>query len=515
MIKILELFGGIGSPRKALENLGINVKTIDYVEWWDHAVKTYNLLFDNNYNSQDVKTWNMFVDICIHGSPCQDFSVAGKNDLSSGRSILYKRTLEIIKKELHPKPKFVIWENVKGLLSKKNYPHFQHYLNTMEEIGYRNYYKILNSKDFGIPQSRNRVFVVSVRSDLNFQFDFDNLKTTEMLALKNFLDKDVDISYYITQKSMTKAIENGRIKIIDNIVETITTKQMRWNNSGAVKIPLRNYLSYQNILNPENGVAPTLTSNHGETPFKVAIKLKSNFEFNESGYAKISLGSKEFNSTDFIHNIENEMHTIGSNSANNRVAIPIKNTRTGKYEINTNDFKQESNVFMTNNKNTYIDTLTTNKKSCKIATPILMVNENYDYRMSDGSKRPIGKINKEGNITIPLSNNHTANKIGVNVVTTLTTQNSSAKIAELILEKPIPGVPIFIIDGKPYHLRILTQRECWRLMGWKDIDIDKIIHLPKTHLYHMAGNAIVIPVLEVIFKSIVEYLENKQNYEQN
>jgi hypothetical protein len=90
--------------------------------------------------------------------------------------------------------------------------------------------------------------------------------------------------------------------------------------------------------------------------------------------------------------------------------------------------------------------------------PILEINKDYDYRLSDGSKRPIGKINKEGNITIPISNNHTSNKVGVDCAMTITTSPTTSKILSEAIE-PIEGVPIFIIDNKPYHLRVLTQRE--------------------------------------------------------
>ena len=96
MIKILELFGGIGAPRKALENIGFDIKSIDYVEILPYAVMAYNSIFDNNYKPQDVKLWNLDVDILIHGSPCQDFSKNGLNNINTGRSILYERTLEII-----------------------------------------------------------------------------------------------------------------------------------------------------------------------------------------------------------------------------------------------------------------------------------------------------------------------------------------------------------------------------------------------------------------------------------
>ena len=96
-IKVLELFGGIGAPRKALENIGFNVKTIGYVEWWTLPVQAYNKLFNNDYQPEDVRNWNLDVDLLVHGSPCQDWSNAGKQDLTTGRSLLYLRTLEIIK----------------------------------------------------------------------------------------------------------------------------------------------------------------------------------------------------------------------------------------------------------------------------------------------------------------------------------------------------------------------------------------------------------------------------------
>lgn len=178
-INLLELFGGIGAPRKALENLGVDVKSIDYVEILPYAVKAYNAIFNNDYKPQDIKLWNLNVDILIHGSPCQDFSCAGLNDLTTGRSILYQKTLDIIEYDLIPRPKVIIWENVKALIQGKNAEHFAHYLSEMERLGYNSYYSILNSIEFGIPQNRERVFVISIRKDLKVKFDFDKLERKE------------------------------------------------------------------------------------------------------------------------------------------------------------------------------------------------------------------------------------------------------------------------------------------------------------------------------------------------
>lgn len=103
-IKILELFGGIGAPRIALRNIGVPVKSIDYVEVDEKAVRTYNALFPEEfeYKKQDIVGWDLKPDILIHGSPCQDFSIAGQKlggDEGTGtRSSLMWETLNIIEK---------------------------------------------------------------------------------------------------------------------------------------------------------------------------------------------------------------------------------------------------------------------------------------------------------------------------------------------------------------------------------------------------------------------------------
>ena len=123
-----------------------------------------------------------------HGSPCQDFSIAGKQaggDLGTGtRSSLMWNTINIV---TYCKPKYVIWENVKNLLSKKHKHNFDSYLSIMESLGYNNYYQVLNAKDYGVPQNRERVYTISIRKDIdkgNFIFpEKEELK----LRLKDML----------------------------------------------------------------------------------------------------------------------------------------------------------------------------------------------------------------------------------------------------------------------------------------------------------------------------------------
>lgn len=244
-IKLLELFGGIGAPRKALENLGVDLKSIDYVEILPYAVSAYNAMFDNSYKPQDIKNWDLNVDILIHGSPCQDWSKAGLNDVTTGRSILYQKTLDIIENDLKPRPKVVIWENVVALTQGNNQHYFYHYLNKLTELGYRNYYSILNSLDFGIPQSRRRIFVVSIRNDLNAHFDFSKLEKKETRPLLDFLEEEDKFlrtnEFDVNQPSMLKSLESGKTKVAINYVDTITTKQVRRNNAGVI------FKKYQNF----------------------------------------------------------------------------------------------------------------------------------------------------------------------------------------------------------------------------------------------------------------------------
>lgn len=190
-------FGGVGAPRRALELCGLNIKSIDYVEILPYAVLAYNNIFDISYKPQNIINWNMDVDILIHGSPCQDFTKEGKNDINTGRSILYNRTLEIIEKGLHKRPPVVIWENVPNLASQgkkvSHKHHLDHYIETMEAMGYKSTYAILDASKYGIPQARERLYVVSLLSGNEFEFpDEIPLK----FHLRDFLDKTVNPADY-------------------------------------------------------------------------------------------------------------------------------------------------------------------------------------------------------------------------------------------------------------------------------------------------------------------------------
>lgn len=242
-MKVLELFAGIGACSKALERLGFNVEIVDAVEIDKYAIASFNAIHNTNFEVQDITTWNKDlkdIDLITHGSPCQDFSVAGKQaggDINSGtRSSLMYETIRIVGKL---RPKYVLWENVKNLLSKKHKHNFDAYIETMNILGYNSYYEVLNAKDYGIPQNRERVYTISIRRDvdkLNFQFpEKEELK----LRLKDMLEDEVEEKYYLSdaqiERIKTTTYNVGKTRIQEkDYCDTLCARD--WKDPKCVRI---------------------------------------------------------------------------------------------------------------------------------------------------------------------------------------------------------------------------------------------------------------------------------------
>ncbi|MEC1177289.1 DNA (cytosine-5-)-methyltransferase [Metasolibacillus meyeri] len=251
MIQLLTLFGGIGAPERYLKRKGINYKLIDYVEWKENRVKAYNAMNPFEHRPQDIRGWNLKPDIAIHGSPCQDNSPANLND-DEGRSKLMLETIRIIKEMGEWRPRFVIWENVRGALFKAKRPIFNEYLAAMEALGYTNSYEVLNAIDFGIPQTRERVFCVSVLG--NEVFDFGKLQNKPLRPMSDFQQDDSEIEdiekYVVKIPSMLNRIKDlataeeieankskfRYIETIVNVCNTITERPDRCPSAGVFKM---------------------------------------------------------------------------------------------------------------------------------------------------------------------------------------------------------------------------------------------------------------------------------------
>lgn len=172
-------------------------------------------------------------DILIHGSPCQDFSIAGHqkgaDKGSETRSSLMWETVRIIEEMGDWKPKYVIWENVKNVLSKHMRVNFDNYLSYMEDLGYTNSFQVLDARDFGVPQARERVFTISVLN--GEEFDFTKLETKEMQPLSTLLDDDYMDCHVVTQPSILNGVgKTGTVKrttVLNDFAYTVTTRQDR------------------------------------------------------------------------------------------------------------------------------------------------------------------------------------------------------------------------------------------------------------------------------------------------
>ena len=221
MIKLLSLFSGIGAFEAALRRGGYQFETVNYCEIDPYASKAYSQIhgISEDFNLHDVRTVNPLlmnnVNLVTYGFPCVDISVAGKQegffkkDGSVTRSGLFFEALRIIE---FLQPEYAICENVKALTSKKFEKEFNTVLNSLAEVGYNNYWKVLNAKDYGVPQNRERIFIISIRKDIDTgAFTFPE-KQELKLRVKDMLEPVVDEKYYI---------DNERSR---NLIRQITAK---------------------------------------------------------------------------------------------------------------------------------------------------------------------------------------------------------------------------------------------------------------------------------------------------
>ena len=205
-MKLLSLFTGIGAFEKALKNQKIKYELVGFSDIDKYAIKSYCAIHNESeeLNLGDVRDIHFVnaegkIDMMTWGFPCQDISVAGRlMGVTEGtRSGLYYQGIRILNET---KPKYSIIENVKNLTSKRFKETFEMILDDLDEAGYNNYWKVLNAKNYGVPQNRERVFIVSIRKDIDdgtFRFPepFESEK-----RLKDVLESEVDQKYFLSEK---------------------------------------------------------------------------------------------------------------------------------------------------------------------------------------------------------------------------------------------------------------------------------------------------------------------------
>lgn len=210
-IKVFTSFSGYDSQCLALKYLGYDFDLVGWSEIDKYAIQAHNALFpeyaDRNYGDISKIDWNKVpdFDLFTYSSPCQDFSNAGLQKGGEEGSGTRSSLLWECKKAISiKKPKFCLMENVKALVSDKFLPLFHLWLRWLEEQGYWNYSKVLNAKDYGIPQNRERIFVVSILNGKGYHFPSPIPLEKK---LKDILEENVAEKYYLDQEKLDEFIE--------------------------------------------------------------------------------------------------------------------------------------------------------------------------------------------------------------------------------------------------------------------------------------------------------------------
>lgn len=214
-IKLFSMFSGYGGAEFALKKVKIPFECIGYSEIKNSAIEIYEQNFSGIKNYGDCTKINSEelpdFDLLTAGFPCKDVSIAGKNDLSKGRTTLFSEIIRIVKDK---EPKYMLLENVKGILQKRHSEFYNYIISELNRTGYLVHTSVLNSKDYGLPHNRERVFFVCFRKDL--ENEFNKFKFPEKEELKIFV-KDI-----IDYNSKHEKIKNKRI---DKILNSPTKKE--------------------------------------------------------------------------------------------------------------------------------------------------------------------------------------------------------------------------------------------------------------------------------------------------
>lgn len=562
-MKLLSLFSGIGAFEKALKNIGISIELVGFSEIDKFAIKSYCAIHnvDESLNLGDITKIDITklpkdIDMITHGSPCQDFSIAGKQaggDLGTGtRSSLMWNTINIV---TYCKPKYVIWENVKNLLSKKHKHNFDNYLSIMESLGYNNYYQVLNAKDYGIPQNRERVYTISIRKDIdkvNFKFP---QKQGLKIRLKDMLEDEVDEKYYLSNEQVNKikasnyCVNSRRIQEKD-YCDTLAARDYKdpkcvqvGNLSGGKWDKINE--SCRRVYSDE-GISPTIhTCQGGNTEPKIAIinPLKSKttygWHFEQNVYdidgicRTVKAGGGSGNIPKIItHNIKQTVKV-----RKYKVNIPLLRTilisAKNTYKITNKEIAEKLNIPITQ-----IEHYFRCDNSFSIPNPeiwnklknILHINMTEDEELIELEKAIITFEEKEGTYEksdrvydeegiaptlmqkeekILIKNATKKRYIEAEEGDSINLSYPTSKTKRGRVGKKV--CQTITCDGsmgcltKELRIRKLTPKECWRLMGFDDEDFEKAANIPtsNTQLYKQAGNSIVVKVLEKIFWNLL------------
>lgn len=544
MLKVLSLFSGIGAFEKALDNLEVPYELTAFCEFDKYAVKSYCAIHgvDESKNLGDITKVDETklpkdLDILTYGFPCQDISLAGKQkglfneDGTQTRSGLFFEALRIIEAT---KPKVAIAENVKNLVSKKFNAQFQVVLASLDVAGYNSYYAVLNAKDFGVPQNRERVFIVSIRKDIDTGlFEFPEPIPLEK-RLKDVLDEVVDESFYLPAETVSRIItdKNGTALLYDPI-QCKREGKAREYNDVAPTLSSRDYKDPRLINasliqvgqiygterepNPQagriyavDGISPTMdTCSGGNRMPKVlvseptiqkidipqTVKVRK-YPVDTERLIEVLRGQKQkcgWTNKELAEELNLPLTTVEHYfRTDEHFAIPEPQVWEDlKYLLEMDDihdfdesimtFEEKEGVFEKSERHYFTDGIAPTLTSASAGNEKIITSDKPTIAKCVGG---VGEKKSNGGQQYY--------------------QQDRVYQGDIALVHPasIPGGSYRCVIEEPSALRIrkLTPKECFRLMGFDDESFHKAEAVnSNTQLYKQAGNSIVVDVLEELF----------------
>lgn len=269
MIKYFSLFSGIGAFESAMKNLDIPFELVGYSEIAPAPAKAYSMMqyYSESLNYGDITKIDENnlpeIDFITYGFPCQDISVAGHQkgfedeEGNKTRSGLFFDAVRIIKAA---QPKVAIAENVKALVGNRFKNEFKTVLETLDDAGYNNYWSVLKASNFNVPQSRERVFIVSIRKDVDTGV-FEFPKELELnRCMMDYLQNDVDRKYYLSDKMFAY--------VLDLEEKQVGTKWEGRANNDFINPRIAHTLSVRGIKGQRAGVSNIICTSD-PSPIKV------------------------------------------------------------------------------------------------------------------------------------------------------------------------------------------------------------------------------------------------------
>ena len=270
-LKVFTAFSGYDSQCMALDRLGIDYELVGWSEIDKYAIIAHDAVYpqwkDGNFGDICKIDWNYVhnFDLFTYSFPCTDISSAGlQKGLEEGSGTRSSLLWECKKAIDTKKPKYLLMENVKALTSHKFLPYLHKWMSYLDSLGYSSYAKVINAKDYGVPQNRERLFVVSILEEGCYEFPAPfELK----LKLKDILESNVDESYYISDKTVNRMIRNNRTDDFcvdtNGVAKTICSScyKMTTFDNYIINPYIKQYpRGFNDGFEYKDGICPTITT---------------------------------------------------------------------------------------------------------------------------------------------------------------------------------------------------------------------------------------------------------------